>query len=424
MLYPFSGWPLQSTRQIFALFGKSFGDPVVGSKMTRVIGTALFLATVGASVLIGDAGARLVAYVKWLLFNETDPQKHLSEGVDAKENARIATSDAINYISALNGLTDQLFGVKSGRTSLIDNIFPLQIAKTFINYVGGVIHTGDPTYGLPALVKREVPLARILMNRLPEESGLVARNNVRTVIQKYAPAELVRDASGGFGMAVPNELSPAKNKLIAAVYNGSSMDVQEAANEFLAKATEIGRPNPDGLLKQVFRSFDPYSLALKSHPTDAQRAEILSHLSDREKKILIDGETNYLAAAQMLGFNADLVKADKGTGSGGGSASAGGSSAASGTGSGAASILSGAGGGTGRLRALGSPGSGSGMGRISSGLGGSRSRGGLRRSTRRSSLLGRSRGRGRLVKGRLRVRSGRVRRLGLPRRRRLGGIHA
>jgi hypothetical protein len=140
---------------------------------------------------------------------------------------------------------------------------------------------------------------------------LVAEHNVRNVIQKFAPQELVRQASGGFGMPTPTELSPIKEALANAIYKGDSEGVRDAYNAFVAKATELGRKDPDKLAQQVLRSLNPYSLALSGHPTDAQRQDILSKLTPRDKQVLLDGESNFLAATSMLGVGSEMIKQEK-----------------------------------------------------------------------------------------------------------------
>lgn len=309
-----AGWAVQSTRQWFALMGSAAGDPRLRASTMTAISVVMVGTALGLQVAFGDAEKRIFEKLKWLVDKEVDPVKHLGQGRDAKETTRIAISDMLTYITMLNGFVDDILSGKANRASLTDNLFVVQQIKSMLNYIGGVAKTHDPLYGLPGFVKRSNPITRPLMNRLPVQDGLVARNNARTIIQKWAPEDLVRETGGGFGLPNVTELTPYKEKLSAAIYNGDSIGTAEAYADFINKASQLGRPDPERLAQQTVRSLNPYSISLIGHPTDEQRATMLQTMPVDERDLLLNYENRYLAATQMLGVSSEMVKKpEKGT---------------------------------------------------------------------------------------------------------------
>lgn len=311
LAWPIAGWSLQSTRQWFALMGKAAADPRLRQWALTTLSVVGILGTLGIQCLDGDLEKRIFSWLKWLAFNEVDPIKHLGEGRDAKEEAQIAISNTFSYIPALNNLIDMALAERSNRTAAINDIFLVDKVKSLMNYVNGVAHTGDPLYGLANFARRDAPWLRPIVNRTPGQEGLTEERNVRTAIQKAAPEELIRQTTGGYGMPTPTELTPIKEQLANAIYKGDSEGVRDAYYALIAQATKMGKADPERLAQQVLRSLNPYSLALASHPTDQQRSELLGRLSDREKQVLLNGETNFLAATQMLGVGSEMVKQDR-----------------------------------------------------------------------------------------------------------------
>lgn len=314
LAWPIAGWSIQSTRQWFALMGQAATDPRLRPWAMTTFTAVGILGVLGAQMLGGDLEKRIFSWIKWLAFNEVDPVKHLGEGRDAKEEAKIALSNTFAYIPALNNLIDLATWERGNRQAQINDIFLVDKVKSLMTYANGVAHTGDPLYGLANLARRDAPWLRPLVNRTPGQEGLTNERNVRQVIQKFAPQELIRQDAGSFGMPTPTALSPIKEALANAIYKGDSEGVRDSYYAFIAKATELGRTDPEKLAQQVLRSLNPYSLALATHPTDGQRSEILSKLTDRDRQVLMDGETNFLAASQMLGVGSEMVKQEKGVG--------------------------------------------------------------------------------------------------------------
>jgi hypothetical protein len=185
-----------------------------------------------------------------------------------------------------------------------------------LSYVSGVAHTHDITYGLPQFLATQAPITKIVTSRLPSQEGITNERNARTIVQRYAPQELLRQATGGYGLPTPTELSPIKQRLANAIYRGDSIGVVEAYQDFLDTARKLGRTDPETLAGSVIRSLNPYSLALVEHPTEAQRAEMLSKLNPHEQQLLQDAETNFMAASQMLGVGSEMVRKEPGEGGG------------------------------------------------------------------------------------------------------------
>jgi hypothetical protein len=316
LLMPIAGWFLQSTRQIPALLGKAPYDRKYSTAMMTALTVAGIVAFAAWSDLTGDVEKRLFDKLKWIAHHQIDPVKHMGMGRNVAEEVKIHVSNITGYITILNSMVNALLGEQSNRGVYGAQVFVSEMINSALNYVSGVAHTHDITYGLPAFLANQAPITKIVTSRLPSQDGLTNERNARTIIQRYAPQELLRQSTGGYGMTTPTELSPIKQRLANAIYRGDSIGVAEAYQDFLDTARKLGRTDPEKLAASVIRSLNPYSLALVGHLTEAQRAEILAKLKPQEQQVLMDAETNFLAGSQMLGIGSEMVRKEPGDGDG------------------------------------------------------------------------------------------------------------
>jgi len=314
LMQPIAGWTFQSTRQLFELFGKSATDPALRPAVATALTAIMVLAGLAAMGIGGDLEKRLFDELEWIINKRVDPVRYFGMGRDWKENTIIALTGIFTYITVLSGYLERLMSEKGNRTSVTDQMFVLSLANSMVRYVSGVIHTKDPNYGLAGFVTREIPSLKPLIRRTSANEGLTNVENAITAIQRFAPKDLIRQTTGGFGMPTPTELSVPKNKLKNAIYAGDSEGVIKYFAELRNKAVELKRTEPLRLAADIMRSLNPYTLALIGHPTEVQRQELLGRLSDRERQVILDAETNYLAAAQLVGVQSRMTRQPPGGG--------------------------------------------------------------------------------------------------------------
>ena len=197
VMSPFIGWSAQSTRQILSTFGKSPHEPDYNEWWLRAITLAYIAAAAGLAVIVGDADKRFQGTLKRFAYNEQDSVKHLGQGQTAGENARIAVSDAISYISFLQTIGNSMLGLESTRGGM--NITPLVLseANSFLQLAQGMIHTKDFTYGLSQFIANQMPMSKVVINRLPSQQGLVEVKDARNIMAKYGPEDLLRGGGSG-----------------------------------------------------------------------------------------------------------------------------------------------------------------------------------------------------------------------------------
>lgn len=314
VMSPFVGWSAQSTRQILSTFGKAPHDPNYNKWWLRAIALAYIAAAAGISILNGDGDKRFQGMAKRFAYNEQDSVKHLGQGQSAGENARIAVSDAISYISFLNTVGNSLLGLESTRGGM--NLTPLILseANAFMNLAQGMIHTKDFSYGLSQFVANQMPLSKVVLNRLPSQTGLVQEKDARNILTKYGPEDLLRNQGGtGYDVPVPTPLTPYKQTLANAIFSGDQQAIQQAFDDFEKKATDIGRPNPDKLAKEVFESLNPYRQVFGTVLSEEQRQSMLANMSPNERQTIEGVEARYEQAGSTLGQRTAMTREEVAT---------------------------------------------------------------------------------------------------------------
>jgi len=399
-ILPFAGWSAQTMKQVMVYWGRvaaPFGRGeekfdshagLIAAGLISTLGLALF-AEVG-----GDLETRFMRLWDRIVNKKNTQEKTLDEAQGADEAARIAVHNALAWLPLVNTTFNSLLGAPGYRGTYGFQAFGFDKFNAFLNYARGVVRTHDITYGLDRLAEAQIPFTEPIIENLFNRQGYqTSRNSVRA-LQKQGPPELVeRRASAS--VSLPSELTPYRAALAEAVFSGRAENVTKAAADFVQKATELGRAEPEKVLAQVFSTLNPYRQAFGGLLTDAQRTETMNRMGDYERNAVQKAESNYEMAANQLGFSANFTKEDSDAGRSAGRATVGAISS-----SGAIPSL-----GTGRRLILGRP---------ASRLGATRAfgRGAGSFGGRRLSARPRAKS---LVSGRLSPRSGRLRRLSLGR---------
>lgn len=389
-LFPLVGWTTQSIRDTAYRLGVA---PTDNMMKARMLAAAAALAFIAASTLGGES-EKEVKKVLAAAMGEEYPVKMINEARNFKDAAKMLALDSVSVIPVLHDMMASFMGengVHSAGTGI--TVFSVDRLNAMLHYINGVYKTGDWSYGLATLANQELPFAKTFTSKMESRQGLLSRKAVQTMVQKYGPEELTEKVVGGF--AVPNELSPYKERLSNAIFKGDATATQAAMDAFVAQAVEMGKSPEEAqkVLAQTVVSLNPLQIG-SSKMTQQQYADFIAKLSPEQLKVEQAAEAYYATAEAMVGRTTAITKMEPGSGGGGGGFSGTGST---GTRSRGSSGVAGVG-----------TGSGSSAGSSSSGSGASSRGGGRIRGSRVSNRIrGRS---GRVSSGGGRVRGGSLRR--------------
>lgn len=310
-LFPLVGWTSQSTRDTAYRFGHAPGGNIYKTAMLVAAG---ILATAIAAVGFAEAEKESRKFLAWMKGQEI-PEKTLFEASNKMEQAKLLALDLSFFIPQLNDFMSGLLSESSSGPS----VFALEKIRSVFRYLGGVIHTGDWSYGLARFASQMDPLMGFFIAKMKSQRGLMASAAVQQMVRKYGPQEVSRFVGG---YAVPTELSPFKERLKNAIFSGDTADVQKRMDDFVAQAVAMGKSPEEAqkILAQAVVSLNPIQVG-SSKMTDQQRTDFLARLNPDQLKIEQAAESNYEAAEGMVGRTTGLTKQVAGGGysAGGGS---------------------------------------------------------------------------------------------------------
>jgi len=408
-IMPFAGWTTQTIKLIDTALGKAAfsaerdgvsADTLAGLIMAGGL-TGLFVLATG--FLGGESETHAVRELDRLLHHKEGTVKTIEETSSVQEAAEVTLHDVTAGVPVINGLLNSILGLTGYRGGSAGfQGFVFDKINSFTTYARDVYRTRDITHGLDRLIEANFPITETLIENMSYRQGLQNNRNAVRVLQKLGPQDLV-ERRASLSIALPTEMTPFREALLEAIGSGDQKQVADAYQAFIQKATELGRTEPDKLARQMFSTLNPYRQAFGGVLTDQQRADTLGKASATQREMVETMEKNYALAAATLGLTADFEKQEKapplqrsaGAASGVGALSLGSSRAAGGGSAGIGRI------GTG-LRRVSLSGPKPPRIRLPGGLGVSRAQSGSQ-SARATPL--------RNVRGRLRARSTKARRL-------------
>lgn len=201
------------------------------------------------------------------------------------------------------------------RASYTPSLVALNVAEGIMDYVNGVRSSGDPTYRLNDLIARLIPDTKAILNRVERFEGSRDRDNMVALAKRTGPTELVRKPYGGGATPNITELTPYGRLLESYAMAGNREKFVETYNQAVAKATELGRPDPEKLVNQMFQSRNPVTAAFTNKLTPEQHAAMLGKMSDSERNQFVAGEQAFAAAAEWVGAKTPTFEKTRAAGS-------------------------------------------------------------------------------------------------------------
>lgn len=311
---PLMGWTLHSVRGTLQGLGHAPTD-VRGPKTILALSAMAILGFVASTILGGEAEKGLKKVISEGMLGEDFPEKMIWEGKPGTEQAKILAIDSVTWIPMMHSIMASLLG-ESMRTvnDTGVSIFTVDKVQSLLRYFKGVIATGDLSYGLPGLVKQMVPFGRVIVNQLDSQKGLLELKNARTIVQKFGPGDLL-DKQGPIQYSEPTELSPYKQKLVSAVFNGDPQQIQQASQEFLNQAKALGKDDQkaNDLLRSAIASMNPMLIGGRKM-TEDEHQTFLGELSPQNRTLIDRAENNWQSADRQMGFNTPIAKLPEGGG--------------------------------------------------------------------------------------------------------------
>lgn len=285
------------------------------------------LPMIAFGALYGTWSNEELRVAKELVYNQIVAYRQPWEREGGKSQAIGWAVEAANTVPILGGLMSSAINDMPVRASMDPNFVMIEKVKDATRYVGGVLQTGDIGYKLPEFAMGMVPDARVIMSRTPFYEGRQELNNAANVLRRYGPMDDMRPM-GGRGSSVgvvATELTPFGDRMANAAIAGDMESFQRIYSEAVQTARDIGKPNPETAVREMFRSRNPYDRVFKSKLSEADRENLLKSASPDERKVVEEVERKFSAALASIGGAATFTSEQAQTrrsGATGGTASA------------------------------------------------------------------------------------------------------
>jgi hypothetical protein len=303
---PLYGFPVRA----FANWESTLSVPTVSeSSRARLWVTAM--SSVGLGLLLTGAGGQLrdeaiSRMLKRALYNQ-ESQNRLpwEEPTGGRKIAGVARL-AMESVPLLGILGNLVFPTNSpARASYEPTLVVGESAFSIAEYIKNAASAGDLRFGLPELISKFVPDARVVMNRLPSQEGRRLASNAVAELKRYAPADLARPIFKGAG-AGASELSPWIQRMENYAMTRDQTKFMQAYQEAVAAARRMKKADPEKAVQNAFRSRAPETRALTRRMTDDERIQTLRRANSgpgvRLAPEIVRAQQNYADAAALIGI--------------------------------------------------------------------------------------------------------------------------
>lgn len=295
---PLVGWNIHALRQFVRYFSRPGVAPGESRAVMWLVMGMVLLPTLLALNTGQDIGTEeLIRMLYRLMGKERSTRQPWEQPPNRVALGLLLSAvNPIPYVSmAVNaGLNDSPTRASFDPTPVVINKI-----KDVATYVGGVIQTGDPNYGLERVLSSFIPLLAPVLAKLPNQEGIQDALNARRLLTRFGDPDLLRPRYQGAQPATP--LTPYGQRLMNAAMKGDDADFTSIYQEAVAKAREMGKPNPEQAVRQAFLAANPYDRAFKQKLSPEQREELLGKMDSRERSIVENAEEKFSHAASLIG---------------------------------------------------------------------------------------------------------------------------
>lgn len=306
-----------------ATLGKNLTPRQIAMKKAKfwaVMATTTILPTILSFALSAQISRAILHPLKKLVWNQESSDRYPWEYEGAKSQAFHWTTDATYGLPFVDKVMNAMLNDTPTRASLDPSFVMVNKAKDIFNYVGGAVQTGDPTFHLPQLIESFVPDSRIVLNRIESEAGKRLGSDIVALARQNGPQDILKPSMGVPTAPNYTELSPFGPAMENAALSGNMGEFRRLYDEAVAKATEMGRPDPERLVKQLFMARNPLTRAFSQKLSDEQLQTFLGKMSQDERQKVEGALDKFREAASSIGANFTETKEEKEAGTGGGSA--------------------------------------------------------------------------------------------------------
>lgn len=298
---PFMGWRIAMLGNFTTALNIASKDPDV-KRMTAwmMAATATVLPTLIFHALMDVGSEDEDRLLKRIMYHMIKAVRRPTESQTTSKAVESWVTHAINPIPILDTVFNILFTQFISRGRYKADPVTIQTAKDIGEYLGGVIQTGDITYGLTRFLASMLPESQVVLNRMKFYRGTREITNATNLLRRFGPDEFLKPIGKGQGQDV-NPLSPYGDRMVNAAMVGDFYELALANQQAKLEAAKLKRSNPEQVALQLYSSRDPWRKAFNAMLTEEQKQSVLSAMSAQDRSYFLDAYARYTQGLLALG---------------------------------------------------------------------------------------------------------------------------
>lgn len=286
--------------------------------------TARYLPTTIIATLalaaLGAASIKVTKELKSFFYNEKNDYPDILAAKDAGDVTKALTVGLATYLPFLGNLINYAVmdnGVRNG-FDINSQFVMLNFATDMMATTKRMIQSHDVVRPMEDFVRRWSPLARIVINRLPNQEGLTEYYNLQREARTLAPdgMELKKRGKPSFE-ATP--VTPILQDMVNAAYRGDTSGFFAASQAYLKYQVDHGM-SPDTAqqnLRSAWRSRHPFVSNFGRMPTAGEEAVIYSNATTAQQQEITKANQVFQTYGDLLGTHFSVVSTDSAASTGG-----------------------------------------------------------------------------------------------------------
>jgi len=313
IMAPLMGWNVHALRTFPKVLSRPGVNPHTSRLVMWITIATMVLPVVIALNLAQDTGLEeLIRLFSKHGLGIERPTRQPWEREGTRSQAIATLIAAVNPVPYLATVVNTALNDMPNRASY--DINPVMISKLndVVTYMGGVVNTGDPLYGLNYLVKGFLPVSEAFLNRIPWLRGTAEALSARRLMTRFGPQDLLREKVGGGGMSrLATPLTPYADRMLNAAMQEDWPEFNAQYAEAVEVARELGRDEPEETVQDAFLGRNPYSRAFRQKLSQSQRSAFMGKLGADQRALVEGVERKFRRGADLLGRKTSFAKEDE-----------------------------------------------------------------------------------------------------------------
>lgn len=300
----FWGFPSWQASRLSDYLARASTDKSTAAHIPTIMMATMALAAMGA------ASVKVTKELKDWIYGEKSAYPDLTEAKNPGDAIQALSFGLFTYIPFLGNLVNNLTSDQSMRGLMDVNtkFVMLNFANDAVLLVKNIVQSHDLEHPLEDFLRRWSPLARIVVNRLPDQTGLTEYYNLAREARSLAPDSIPRRKRGA-GQYDATPVTPMLQNMVNAAYNGDGTAFQKAANEYVQYKVGEGL-SPQAAqesLRSAWRSRHPFVSQFGRMPTEAESAVIYQNADTDQRAAIDKANSIFETYGKVLGTNVALT---------------------------------------------------------------------------------------------------------------------